>query len=177
MPKNIDDYIHRIGRTGRIGQVGRAVSFLNYQCKMIYGKLYKLLKSQRQVIPDWFEKECQEIMEVGHGIIITTAIIGLQEEMILGIIIILNGAATPILEVIIILLVGLLKTKVIMEDGIILLVGIVMKSKISITSREIEAEVGVIVVIERQSQIQTGIRKRMLIGMDSQAMSLKAHGN
>ena len=71
----------------------------------------------------------------------------------------------------------LLKTKVIMEDGIILLVGIVMKSKISITSREIEAEVGVIVVIERQSQIQTGIRKRMLIGMDSQAMSLKAHGN
>ena len=52
-----------------------------------------------------------------------------------------------------------------------------MKSKISITSREIEAEVGVIVVIERQSQIQTGIRKRMLIGMDSQAMSLKAHGN
>ena len=115
-------------------------------------------------------------MEVGHGIIITTAIIGLQEEMILGIII-LNGAATPILEVIIILLVGLLKTKVIMEDGIILLVGIVMKSKISITSREIEAEVGVIVVIERQSQIQTGIRKRMLIGMDSQAMSLKAHGN
>ena len=111
-------------------------------------------------------------MEVGHGIII-----GLQEEMILGIIIILNGAATPILEVIIILLVGLLKTKVIMEDGIILLVGIVMKSKISITSREIEAEVGVIVVIERQSQIQTGIRKRMLIGMDSQAMSLKAHGN
>ena len=52
-------------------------------------------------------------MEVGHGIIITTAIIGLQEEMILGIIIILNGAATPILEIIIILLVGLLKTKVI----------------------------------------------------------------
>ena len=65
MPKNIDDYIHRIGRTGRIGQVGRAVSFLNYQCKMIYGKLYKLLKSQRQVIPDWFEKECQEIGDLG----------------------------------------------------------------------------------------------------------------
>lgn len=27
LPNNIDDYVHRIGRTGRCGNVGRAVSF------------------------------------------------------------------------------------------------------------------------------------------------------
>ena len=65
MPKNIEDYIHRIGRTGRIGQVGRAVSFLNFQNKMIFRKLYLLLRSQRQNIPDWFEKANQETGELG----------------------------------------------------------------------------------------------------------------
>lgn len=27
LPSNIDEYVHRIGRTGRCGNVGRAVSF------------------------------------------------------------------------------------------------------------------------------------------------------
>ena len=27
LPTNIEDYIHRIGRTGRIGNTGRAISF------------------------------------------------------------------------------------------------------------------------------------------------------
>lgn len=27
LPNNIDEYVHRIGRTGRCGNVGRAVSF------------------------------------------------------------------------------------------------------------------------------------------------------
>lgn len=27
MPNSIDEYVHRIGRTGRLGNAGRAVSF------------------------------------------------------------------------------------------------------------------------------------------------------
>lgn len=27
MPKNIDEYVHRIGRTGRLGNEGRSTSF------------------------------------------------------------------------------------------------------------------------------------------------------
>ena len=29
MPQNIDDYIHRIGRTGRIGQKDKAITFID----------------------------------------------------------------------------------------------------------------------------------------------------
>lgn len=29
IPKGIDDYVHRIGRTGRVGNVGKATSFFD----------------------------------------------------------------------------------------------------------------------------------------------------
>lgn len=29
IPKSIDDYVHRIGRTGRVGNVGKATSFFD----------------------------------------------------------------------------------------------------------------------------------------------------
>merc|ERR1719231_1172654 len=29
LPNNIDDYVHRIGRTGRVGNIGNALSFIN----------------------------------------------------------------------------------------------------------------------------------------------------
>ena len=29
MPKDIDSYVHRIGRCGRLGKIGRASSFIN----------------------------------------------------------------------------------------------------------------------------------------------------
>ena len=29
MPNNVDDYVHRIGRTGRVGNTGIAISFMN----------------------------------------------------------------------------------------------------------------------------------------------------
>ena len=28
LPKSIDEYVHRIGRTGRLGNTGRATSFM-----------------------------------------------------------------------------------------------------------------------------------------------------
>lgn len=32
MPSSIDEYVHRIGRTGRLGNSGRAVSFYDSSC-------------------------------------------------------------------------------------------------------------------------------------------------
>lgn len=55
-PKTIDDYIHRIGRTGRKGKEGMAISFISggiqsHQCK----ELMEVLKKHDQEIPDWFK--------------------------------------------------------------------------------------------------------------------------
>jgi len=31
LPKEIDEYVHRIGRTGRVGNTGQAISFYDEQ--------------------------------------------------------------------------------------------------------------------------------------------------
>lgn len=56
LPGNIDDYVHRIGRTGRRGNVGTALSFTNEQNRPIFEELLKLLQEAKQEIPSWFTK-------------------------------------------------------------------------------------------------------------------------
>lgn len=56
LPNSIDDYVHRIGRTGRIGKEGRAYSFLNDKNSAVVKDLYSLLCETNQVIPEWFER-------------------------------------------------------------------------------------------------------------------------
>ena len=56
VPKNIEDYIHRIGRTGRVGNKGKAISFYNENNKQIGEALIKELKRANQEIPDFLEK-------------------------------------------------------------------------------------------------------------------------
>ena len=56
MPKNIEDYIHRIGRTGRVGNKGKAISFYNDNNKQIAGALVTELKKAKQTIPDFLEE-------------------------------------------------------------------------------------------------------------------------
>jgi ATP-dependent RNA helicase DDX3X len=56
MPKNIEDYIHRIGRTGRVGNKGKAISFYNSNNKQIGFSLVKELKKANQKIPDFLEE-------------------------------------------------------------------------------------------------------------------------
>ena len=56
MPKNIEDYIHRIGRTGRVGNKGKAISFYNDNNKQIAEALVKELKKANQKIPDFLEE-------------------------------------------------------------------------------------------------------------------------
>jgi len=56
LPQNIDDYVHRIGRTGRRGNVGTALSFTNESNRSIFDELLKLLQEANQEIPSWFTK-------------------------------------------------------------------------------------------------------------------------
>ncbi|KAH8306702.1 hypothetical protein KR044_007184, partial [Drosophila immigrans] len=61
MPTNIDDYVHRIGRTGRVGNSGRATSFFDPdQDRPIAGDLIKILKGSGQAVPDFLN-------EIGAG--------------------------------------------------------------------------------------------------------------
>jgi ATP-dependent RNA helicase DDX3X len=56
LPNSIDDYVHRIGRTGRAGNVGRATSFVNENSRAILRELCQLLEEANQEIPTWFEQ-------------------------------------------------------------------------------------------------------------------------
>jgi len=53
LPSNIDDYVHRIGRTGRCGKVGASTSFFNSNNMNIAKDLMQLLMDNKQVVPDW----------------------------------------------------------------------------------------------------------------------------
>jgi len=51
LPENIDDYVHRIGRTGRAGNKGRAIAFFTYKNRNIAQELIQLLKDANQEVP------------------------------------------------------------------------------------------------------------------------------
>ncbi|XP_055295049.1 ATP-dependent RNA helicase vasa isoform X2 [Sitodiplosis mosellana] len=54
IPKGIDDYVHRIGRTGRVGNTGKATSFFDAeQDADIVSDLVRILKEANQEIPDF----------------------------------------------------------------------------------------------------------------------------
>nr|WKC16024.1 ATP-dependent RNA helicase DDX4 [Engraulis japonicus] len=57
LPNNIDEYVHRIGRTGRCGNTGRAVSFFDPEADtQLARSLVKVLSGAKQTVPDWLEK-------------------------------------------------------------------------------------------------------------------------
>jgi ATP-dependent RNA helicase DDX3X len=58
MPKQLDDYVHRIGRTGRAGRKGFAVAFVNERCSYL-PDLGDLLRNAKQEIPGWFDELIQ----------------------------------------------------------------------------------------------------------------------
>lgn len=52
MPKNIEDYVHRIGRTGRAGNYGTAISFFNPQEDgKLARELIRILEEAKQEVP------------------------------------------------------------------------------------------------------------------------------
>ncbi|OZC05005.1 ATP-dependent RNA helicase DBP1 family protein [Onchocerca flexuosa] len=56
LPTDIDEYVHRIGRTGRVGNVGLATSFFTDRNRNISHDLMDLLIESNQLVPDWLEK-------------------------------------------------------------------------------------------------------------------------
>jgi len=53
LPSNVEDYVHRIGRTGRCGKLGTSTSFFNGQNLNIVKDLIQLLKDNKQNCPDF----------------------------------------------------------------------------------------------------------------------------
>lgn len=56
LPKEIDEYVHRIGRTGRAGHTGRAISFYEEsRDRELLPSLIEILTEAKQPIPDWMQ--------------------------------------------------------------------------------------------------------------------------
>ncbi|KAK6194488.1 hypothetical protein SNE40_000114 [Patella caerulea] len=55
LPSDIEEYVHRIGRTGRVGNLGLATSFINEKNKNIVRDLLDLLMEANQEVPAWLE--------------------------------------------------------------------------------------------------------------------------
>ncbi|EDK44554.1 ATP-dependent RNA helicase ded1 [Lodderomyces elongisporus NRRL YB-4239] len=60
LPSDIDDYVHRIGRTGRAGNVGIATAFFNRNNKNIVKGMLDLLTEANQEVPDFLNKIARE---------------------------------------------------------------------------------------------------------------------
>ena len=53
LPKSMDDYIHRIGRTGRAGNIGVATALFAPHDADLASPLLEILKEHNQTIPEW----------------------------------------------------------------------------------------------------------------------------
>jgi len=56
MPTHIDDYVHRIGRTGRAGNTGKAISFFTPEDAGLARDLLQQLHENFQEVPDFLTK-------------------------------------------------------------------------------------------------------------------------
>lgn len=56
LPTDVDDYVHRIGRTGRAGNVGKATTFFNDSNRNIARGLAELLKEANQEVPEFLTR-------------------------------------------------------------------------------------------------------------------------
>jgi superfamily II DNA/RNA helicase len=61
LPNCIDDYVHRIGRTGRAGNTGLATAFINEKNKSLAAELLELLRENNQEIPSWMHACVQHV--------------------------------------------------------------------------------------------------------------------
>lgn len=59
MPNQMDDYVHRIGRTGRAGKRGVAIGFVNNRCRYC-NELAELLQQAKQEVPNWLSQLAKE---------------------------------------------------------------------------------------------------------------------
>nr|BAB13308.1 vasa-related protein CnVAS2 [Hydra vulgaris] len=68
LPKDANEYVHRIGRTGRIGNKGKATSFFDLDRDgSLARSLVKLLSDAEQDVPDWLENCALGAVGTGYG--------------------------------------------------------------------------------------------------------------
>lgn len=60
LPTDIDDYVHRIGRTGRAGNTGISTAFFNRGNRGIVRDLIDLLKEANQDVPSFLDTIARE---------------------------------------------------------------------------------------------------------------------
>ncbi|XP_010257586.1 PREDICTED: DEAD-box ATP-dependent RNA helicase 37-like [Nelumbo nucifera] len=56
LPNDIDDYVHRIGRTGRAGKTGLATAFFNENNSSLARALSELMQEANQEVPAWLSR-------------------------------------------------------------------------------------------------------------------------
>ena len=66
VPFNAEDYVHRIGRTGRAGASGLAVSFVANSDQRLVLDIEKLIKTKIELEPMEFEEDTPRISEQGR---------------------------------------------------------------------------------------------------------------
>ena len=67
LPTDIDDYVHRIGRTGRAGNTGISTAFFNRGNRGVVRDLIDLLKEANQEVPGFLESIAREGTGFGGG--------------------------------------------------------------------------------------------------------------
>jgi superfamily II DNA/RNA helicase len=66
IPFNAEDYVHRIGRTGRAGAAGLAVNFVSKSDARLVADIEKLIKTKIELEPIEFEEDLPDIRKQGH---------------------------------------------------------------------------------------------------------------
>ena len=66
IPFNAEDYVHRIGRTGRAGALGLAMSFVSKSDARLVGDIEKLLKTKIELEPIEFDEDAPDIRRQGR---------------------------------------------------------------------------------------------------------------
>ncbi|KAF4518398.1 hypothetical protein B566_EDAN010491 [Ephemera danica] len=67
LPSDIEEYVHRIGRTGRMGNLGVATSFFNDKNRNLVRDLVELLVETKQDVPPWLEAMSMDSRQAGSG--------------------------------------------------------------------------------------------------------------
>lgn len=67
LPGDVEEYVHRIGRTGRMGNLGLATSFFNSKNHNLVRELVQLLIEANQELPSWLENMSMEVRHSGAG--------------------------------------------------------------------------------------------------------------
>merc|ERR1711878_266618 len=67
LPSDIEEYVHRIGRTGRMGDLGLATSFFNDKNRNLVKELVELIIESNQELPSWLEALAMESRSYGPG--------------------------------------------------------------------------------------------------------------